>query len=73
MKITDYLSLLISLIFMVMGILIFSNVLLKDGYFYQHGYLRIMFGLVFVLYGLFRSLRVFMNLRKKNGEDRRVW
>jgi len=62
------LSFLISLIFMVMGILILSGVLFPEPYFSSREYLRTLLGAVFVLYGMFRGVNGYIQMKKKGEE-----
>ena len=68
MKIPVLLSFLISLSFTAMGILILGNILFKDSHFYGGENVKTLFGVVFILYGLFRGVTGYLKMRKGNND-----
>lgn len=53
-----------------MGILILGGILFRDSYFFnEQGYLRILFGAVFILYGLFRGINGYFQMRNKRENE----
>ena len=62
------LSFLISLSFTVMGILILGNILFKDSHFYGGENVKILFGVVFILYGLFRGVTGYLKMKRENND-----
>lgn len=54
---------------MVMGILILSRVILADTYFDQNGFVRVILGLIFIMYGAFRGYRAVMIIKYGKKEE----
>ena len=51
-----------------MGILILGNILFKDSHFYGGENVKTLFGVVFILYGLFRGVTGYLKMRKGNND-----
>ena len=65
MKVYQYVSLGISLIFLVTGILILSNVFNSSVYFADNGLIRYLFGSILVVYGIFRAYNAYLKITAK--------
>jgi hypothetical protein len=70
LKIYNYLSFAISLIFTVMGILILGNVFSANAFFRNNEFMRLTFGFILIIYGAFRGLNTYFKI-KNSGTDRR--
>lgn len=53
---------------MVMGILILSNVFTTSSFFRNNETLRFSFGLILVVYGVFRGLNTYFKSKKSDNE-----
>jgi len=65
LKVYQYVSLGISLIFLVTGILILSNVFDSRAYFADNGFIRYLFGSILVVYGIFRAYNAYLKITAK--------
>ncbi len=70
MKIYNYLSFAISLIFAVMGILILGNVFSSSAFFKNNDFLRLMFGFILIIYGAFRGLNTYFKMKSSADDSR---
>jgi uncharacterized membrane protein HdeD (DUF308 family) len=68
-KIYNYISILISLIFLVVGILILSNTFNSSYFFRNNETMRYSFGALLVIYGAFRAYSSFNKLKRGNDEE----
>jgi cytochrome c biogenesis protein CcdA len=66
----SYLTLGISLIFLVAGILILSGAYNTGGLFTGNEHLRWIFGSILILYGIFRGVNAYFKLKNKNRNFR---
>lgn len=65
LKVYHYVSIGISLIFMVMGILIFTSVFDTHTYFANNTFIRYMFGSILLIYGVFRAYNSYLKITAK--------
>jgi uncharacterized membrane protein HdeD (DUF308 family) len=68
LKVYQYVSLGISLIFVVTGILIFTNIFDSRTYFASNSFIRYMFGAVLIVYGLFRAYNSYLKITEKKRQ-----
>jgi len=64
-----YVSILISLIFLVMGILILGNFFGTDSIFLKDDLVKYLFGGLLIVYGLFRGINGYLKVSRKNKDD----
>jgi hypothetical protein len=69
LKVYNYFSFLISLIFMVTGILVLGNVFSSNAFFRNNEFLRLAFGFILILYGAYRGLNTYFKI-KNSGRNR---
>jgi len=68
LKVYNYVSFLISLIFLVMGILILSNAYSSGQFFRSNETLRISFGAILVVYGAFRGINAYFKMKNRSRD-----
>jgi hypothetical protein len=68
LKASIYLSIAVSIVFTVLGILFISGLLLINPYFNQNHSTRLIIGIVFIVYGLFRGYTGYLKLKTKNND-----
>jgi cytochrome c biogenesis protein CcdA len=73
LKVYNYLSFGISLIFVVMGILILSNVFTTSAFFRNNEFLRLTFGFILIIYGAFRGLNTYFKMKNPGRNNDREY
>jgi uncharacterized membrane protein HdeD (DUF308 family) len=68
-KIYNYISILISLIFVVVGILILGNTFSTSYFFRNNEVMRYSFGALLIIYGAFRAYSSINKLKHKDEND----
>ena len=69
MKTYLYVSIVISLIFTVMGILILGNFFGTDSIFLKDDVVKYLFAGLLIVYGLFRGINGYLKAIRKNKDD----
>ena len=69
MKIYNYVSIVIALILLIMGILILSNYFSSSIIFHNNEVVKYSFGTLLIIYGAFRGVNSYFKITRKSSDD----